>query len=557
MKLNRILRISALVLAVLVFAAASPAALSAEEAGGVESFPVIAGVTTNQAGASLLSVNVKGSNLPEPKMLSKNSSELKVLFPGTRLPSLTWSRDYDFPLLEGVDLEQNGEGVLMTLRTTEALRLKTMEGRAPSRVFRFQFEAMDAYNVSRDPLPVRPVPVPRPNDPLASTKPITLELRDVDIRDVFRMFGEMTDMNIIADPSMPSAYVTVSLKKVPLSEAFGYLMRMYDLGYAIMGKTIIVGKKGSLGKTLGKEKTRSFRVAYAEPAKAADLVKKLSGVETVEVDERQRLLYVTATDDILREVQVALQRIDAPGRQVLIQARIVEVSKKGQKSLENIIEAVYDNWSFTSEKEGATLQYGYSNNQTNGTLTGTLQSQALRLFDAQIQPLITSNEGKVIASPSVIALEGKTATIKLIDRYIYTSGQDEADNTITEEEDVGPTLEFTPYIGRENHINLSLSIDTGEVLDVSDFDDDVKFGTSSRSVETELIVRNGEPFVVGGLFKEQDKIQSSRTPLLSDIPLIGELFKYSSTEKDNTEVVMVVVPYILDTPNGGIEYETF
>lgn len=549
MKLNRILRISALVLAVLVFAAASPAALSAEEAGGVESFPVIAGVTTNQAGASLLSVNVKGSNLPEPKMLSKNSSELKVLFPGTRLPSLTWSRDYDFPLLEGVDLEQNGEGVLMTLRTTEALRLKTMEGRAPSRVFRFQFEAMDAYNVSRDPLPVRPVPVPRPNDPLASTKPITLELRDVDIRDVFRMFGEMTDMNIIADPSMPSAYVTVSLKKVPLSEAFGYLMRMYDLGYAIMGKTIIVGKKGSLGKTLGKEKTRSFRVAYAEPAKAAALLQGLAGVEKVVVDDRLRMIYVTAPEDEMYQIERVLQKVDHPGQQVLLQARIVEVTDSGKKALENTIAAVYKRWGLAYNPESGQTEIGY-------TYDSAMASPTVKALDSVLSTISTKSEGKVLASPSVVTLDGEEAEVKLIQKLKYQSGIDEDGNPEFEDEEVGPTLTFTPVVGRENMVTVEVEIKTGEIIQFRTSGSSEVPETSERSAETTVRVRNGEPFVIGGLFKDSDTTALNRIPVLADIPLLGGLFKSESKNKERSEVVMILIPYILEMPNGGIEVST-
>lgn len=571
MKIKKMATGFVFVLGILLIIGTSPTLLGAEESVSVEKFPVMSGVEPNQAGASFLVVNVKGENLPLPKILSTDPSEVRVLFPGTRLPSLTWSRNYDLPLLEGIDMEENGEGVLVTFRVTEEIKLKKLEGRAPSRVFRFHLEALDAQKVSRDPLKARPLPVVSPSDPLARTTPITLELRDVDIRDVFRMLAEITKMNIIADPSMPSAYVTVSLKNVPLNEAFGYLMRMYDLGYAIMGKTIVVGKKSNLGKTLGKEKTRSFRVAYAEPAKAAALLQGLAGVENVVVDERQRILYVTATEEKLLDAQRVLQRVDAPGKQVLIQARIVEVSETGQKSLENLIEAVYDNWWFGAGANGTVFGYAYNNDsskydpvsdkekrsqQLTGVNLSDIAEGSLRMLDFGLEAIVENNKGKVIAKPSVIALDGKTATIKLIDKYLYESGLDDAGNPTIEEEEVGPTLEFTPLVGRDNCLTLQLSIETGEVINKKAAEGGDKPQTSRRSVETELVVRNGEPFVVGGLFKESNSVKSTKTPVLGDIPLLGELFKSKSRTSENTEVVMVVVPYILDTPSGEIEHET-
>lgn len=570
--MKRIATSLAVMLGVLMIIGASPTVLRAEEAVDVEKFPIIAGVELNQAGASLLAVNVKGESLPRPKVLSKNPSEVRVLFPGTRLPSLTWSRNYDFTLLEGIDMEQNGEGVLVTFRVTEAVRLKKLEGQAPARVFRFHFEARDAHDVSRERPEARSLPVVSVRDPLAKSTPITLELRDVDIRDVFRMLGEITKMNIIADPSMPSAYVTVSLKKVPLNEAFGYLMRMYDLGYAIMGKTIIVGKKGNLGKTLGQEKTRSFHIAYADPAKAASLLQGLAGVEKVVVDERQRFLYVTATEEMLQDVQVALQKVDAPGKQVLIEARIVEVSEIGQKSLENLIEAVYDNWWLGAGANGTVFGYTYADDpskydpvtdkekrpqQITGVDLTDIAEGSLRMLDFGLEAIVQDNKGKVIAKPSVIALDGKTAVIKLIDKYLYESGLDEAGNPTIEEEEVGPTLEFTPTMGRDGYLTLKLSIETGEVINKEEAEGGEKPQTSRRSVETELTVRNGEPFVVGGLIKESNSERTTKTPVLGDIPLLGELFRSKSRSSENTEVVMVVVPYILDTPSGEIEHQTF
>ncbi len=549
MKLTNGIRISGLLLVVLALVAASPAVVRAEDALMVEDLPVVAGVVTNQIGAGLLSVNVKGKNLPAPEVLSKNPSEVRVLFPGAGLPSLTWSRDYNFPLLEGIDLEQNGEGVLMVLRTTEAVRLKKLEGRAPSRVFRFRFQALDATRVSREPLKARKFPVARPNDPLASSKPITLELRDVDIRDVFRMFGEITDMNIVADPSMPSAYVTVSLKKTPLNEAFGYIMRMYDLGYAIMGRTIIVGKKGSLGKALGKEKTRSFRVAYAEPAKAAALLQGLSGVEKVVVDERLRMIYVTAAEDEMYDVERVLQRVDHPGQQVLLQARIVEVTDSGKKALENTIDALYKKWAFSYNPESGQTQVGY-------TYNSALANPTVKALDTALSVISTKSEGKVLASPSVVTLDGEEAEVKLIQKLKYQSGIDEDGNPEFEDEEVGPTLTFTPVVGRENMVTVEVEIKTGEIIQFRSSGSSEVPETSERSAETTVRVRNGEPFVIGGLFKDSDTTSLNRIPVLADIPLLGGLFESESKNKERSEVVMILIPYILEMPNGAIEVST-
>ncbi|NCC97045.1 MAG: type II and III secretion system protein, partial [Synergistales bacterium] len=77
--------------------------------------------------------------------------------------------------------------------------------------------------------------------------------------------------------------------------------------------------------------------------------------------------------------------------------------------------------------------------------------------------------------------------------------------------------------------------------------------TSKREVVTSVRVRDGEPFVVGGLFNERNSVNTTKIPLLGDIPLLGELFKSRSKTSDRTEVVMVVIPYILDIEDAPID----
>ncbi|HCL78424.1 MAG TPA: hypothetical protein DIC53_00480 [Synergistaceae bacterium] len=72
-------------------------------------------------------------------------------------------------------------------------------------------------------------------------------------------------------------------------------------------------------------------------------------------------------------------------------------------------------------------------------------------------------------------------------------------------------------------------------------------------MNTSIRVRDGEPFVVGGLYKDQKKSETHRIPILGDIPLLGLLFQFKSNTRDKTEVAMIVIPYILDIPDTVVE----
>lgn len=549
----------------------------------VSALPSIQGVTMLQGGASLAVLEVTGNLLPAPDILSTGDDMLVLLWSGVYLPSVYWEKEFATPLVRAILLKQEPDGVHMTVRSTRRLVLGKTVGDPPTPSMSVYLATEDS--VSSVPLPAPSRKVPVAGDPLAVTTLVTLELRDTDLRDVFRMLGGLVKMNIIIDPSVPPMPVTVSLDQVPMNEAFGYLMRMYDVSYAMMGKTIIVGKKENISRTMGMERTRSFHVAYADPKQISVLLQGISGESNIVVDERLRTIYVTASEEYLDEITRTLQRIDHPGRQVMLQARIVEVSEGGSDEMESLVNAVYERWYSSFSAAGATIgffddgnlisPYDYVdplepsdtptpvynpsaedrliNLPTNLTFPD-MAGNALRFFDASFKILVKDNKAKMLASPSVVTIDGQKATIKLITDIKYVSGKDENNNPEYGDLEAGPLLEFTPIIGRSDIVTIEMNIKAGEAT--LTYDPLVKGyipTSSTREVQTTVRVRDGEPFVVGGLFNESKTESNWKIPVLGDIPLLGELFKGRNKSVTKSEVVMIVVPYILGVPESAIE----
>ncbi len=554
-----------------------PAALAADTAkeNPWKDLPPIGGLMVRQIGSDGIIVELMGSSLPLPEVDTLAPDIVTFSLPGSYLPSGKWERDFNLPLAGLVKARQDENRVVFTMKVNRPVILKKLDGTPPANKYVFRFSTSDYVareNVQADLLaPVAPV-ASVPGDPFTKTTPVTLDLRDVELRDVFRMLGAYTNMNIVADPSVPNTMVTMSLKSVPLNEALGYLMRMYDMSYAIMGKTIIIGTPDSLGKTTGKESTRQFKIAYADMKAVAGLLTGLTGVNKVVVDERLRTVYVTGRTDQFFDVEKVLQHIDHPGRQVMLQARIIEVTDSGKEQLESIIDAVYEQWWFNYSSAGAGLGYVYADQPANyNPVTGDNRSAPLapitggglkniatnsltKMLDLGLKSLITKNKGKVLADPSIITIDGQKAVIKLVENYPYISERDEAGNPTWNEKEVGPILEFTPLVGRDGMVTITLKIETGEIIGTYRGQAGEEFPqTTNRQVNTVIRVRDGEPFVVGGLYKDQEKTENHRVPLLSDIPLLGELFKFKSSSRDKTEVAMIVIPYVLDIPDTTVE----
>ncbi|MCF7936503.1 MAG: secretion protein [Synergistales bacterium] len=539
-----------------------------------ELFPELGGVRVQQAGSSLAVLEFKGAHLPRPEVRRVAGDRVELFWSRVTLPSGTWERTYKYPLVERIELNQEAGGLLCTVITGAALRVKEIRGTAPARKMR-------VYLTKGGP---RPSPTPQPKrtdlftprtaspvDPLQIDKPVTLELRDTPLRQAFFMLGRIMGRNIVCDPSLPDETVTVSLREVPLKEAFSYLMRMYDVRYGMMGKTIVVGTSEQLAHTLGRETTRVFHLAYADPEQIVSMLQGLVPVEKVVVDARRNELYVTASPEMLARVQKALERLDNPGRQVMLEARIIEVNDDASKEMESMISHVYKQWYFWYGSGGGVMGYVDTNrpdlytpegDRDDGTInpppgvdTPEMTGNALYELDAGLRALEEESKADVLARPSVVAVDGQTARVELTQNYLYVSGYDDNNNPEIAKEEAGPTLSFTPRVGRNGVITLEIDIATGQILEFRKSGNAETPVTSSRSVQTTVRVRDGEPFVVGGLFNDIKNRSVSKIPIVGDIPLLGELFTMRSKSHIRNEVVMVVVPYILEVPEEPLQGE--
>ncbi len=572
---GRITGLSVLVAVAFLFMAAFPVGVALgqterPETGLVDAGPTISGMTVQQAGGRLAVVELRGNLLPAPEILATDSDRLVLLFADTVLPSGYWEKVYNIPLVKKIELSQEMQGVKMTVLGNMRLHLKDVIGEAPANRLQLHvavpgeepepriMEQIDTRGGSK-------------HDPMRITEPVSLELRDSDLRDVFRMLGAMMNLNVLVDPSVPPEPVTITLREVPLNEAFRYLMRMYDVTYAVMGKTVIFGKEANLARTLGTQKTKSFRIAYADPKQIPALLQSITGVTSYVVDERLRTVYVTASEAKLYEVEQALDRIDHPGRQVMLQARIIEVTDDAQDEVEALVNAVYDEWWAAFGPSGGRIGYYDDNVNTEDTpydpsvdpedrsitLPGELEfpdisSGVLRVLDAGLRALENKSLANVLASPSVVTVDGLPAEVKLTQNFVYQSGLDDNGNPQFETEEAGPTLSFTPTIGRAEVVTIDMDVSTGQILEFRRSGQSEVPVTSTRDVTTTVRVRNGEPFVVGGLFSEQKNRSVTKIPIISEIPILGELFKIRNESTTDTEVVIVVVPYILDIPTEPV-----
>ena len=564
-------------LSFLIAAFCCPAFAAGKQKGRDElaNLPVLANVEMYPIGDTEVVVGFKGKGLPEPETVF-DVNRVRITFRDVRLDTSDMT-DYSVsvPMLSSVSTAQVSRDVVIEMTAESPLQLRSLRGVAPADSYTLRFiTSAKVEKMVQEPAATRVVvKKPVPTGPFASTTPITLDLRDTELRDVFRMLGAHMKKNIIIDPSLPPALVTMTLKNVPLSEAFAYLMKTYDVSYHMVGKdTIAVGTVDGLAKISGNEETRTFNVAYADPVALQALLVNLTKMPTdrVVVDPRLRALYVTSNPLKLSEVAALLQKLDRPGRQVMLQARILEFSDGAKLDVETALNAVYNHWWFTYGGASGGKGGFIDDNRLGRNLTDpadksfspgrtdllTPMHGIWREFDVAFRAVEEKGLGKTLASPSVITLDGEEAEVKLTEDYPYISERDDAGNPTWATKTVGPQLKMTPKVGRDGVITVKLEVETGEVLEmIRGSTGEQMPRTSTRSVSNQVRVRDGEPFVVGGLFRDNQTNNRIRIPVLGQLPILGELFTYRYKEHRKTQVVMLVVPHILEIPDVAVEQE--
>jgi len=561
--------------------------------------PVLAAIQVSQFGGTMLRVRIRGFEMPHPHAVSApGDARLVLRWDGARFPQSTdkrdwwddydwdvlsvggagvntWWKQYDLPLLNRVIVEPaDADGMVMTLITTRPMEIDRIQGVPGADDVLL---LLKAYEPERPPVPVEPPRTYGPGDPMGMNAPVTLQLRDAELKSVFRMLADMQKLNLFLDPSVPDMSITFSFNGVPYSEAFRYLLRAAGLDYRVQNGMLIVARPESLVRVLGNEVTRSYRLSYAVDDNGqvrSDLTAALTGLISLPqppvLDATNRELYVTTSPEQHREVAALLERLDMPGRQVMLEARIFEVSDAGKQDLETLVTGVYNHWvaSFTG---GGGLSAGY--NYTNmawesdaswnlpmgGSIGGSpsissFPMEGTKLLSAGLNALETKGVGKNLANPSVITLDGQVADIDLSSSVSYVSGVDSNGNPNISTISVGPRLNFLPVVGRDGVVTIRITIEAGEIIRFRSGGMGAEVPeTSNRRVETTVRVRNGEPFVVGGLFQENKSQSRNRIPVLGYIPLLGDLFTLRSEVHNKSEVAIVVIPYILNIPDGTIE----
>ncbi len=414
--------------------------------------------------------------------------------------------------------------------------------------------------------------------------PVTLECVDADIQDVLQMLAVKSGVNIIYGPDV-TGKITISLRKVPFDKAFENILRISKLVYVPVSENVVrVGTPEVIEKerTLQVMYTKIFPLNYAVASDVKNHLEQILKAEgrtrgVISVDERTNSLIITESEEGLQYVEEWIKKLDTKPYQVSIEAQVIDISIDDlselgvQWGVRNIQAQSGTNINYTA---GGAAGGGVSVGDINATArevqsnmftapTGVPLESAVFLFgkftdalsiSGRLAMLVTQGKAKVLSNPRVTTVNNKTATIIAGEKIPYKSAVTQTTTGVgtgvgqTVQEtwqyiNAGIQLTVTPTVSPDGWVTLTVKpqVDIPQISAPG-----VPPTVKSRQTEVTVMVKNNEPLIIGGLISDSDIDAIKKLPVLGDLPILGYLFKYKTTTKKRTELIILITPRIIE-----------
>jgi type IV pilus assembly protein PilQ len=405
--------------------------------------------------------------------------------------------------------------------------------------------------------------------------PITLDFQDIDVRAALQILAEFNDFSLVVGDSV-AGRLTLRLDAVPWEQALDLVLKPRGLDQRRIGQVLYVAPTAELAqaeldeleaqeqrKALAPLVTEFIELNYAVAIDLLPLLRgegEAGGILTARgsaaVDQRTNTLIVQDVQAVLDEIRALLVHLDVPVRQVLIEARIVNASTSFSKALgirwggeRSFVGAGAD---FTlsgsleavaggerSPGDGLLVDLGIDKAPASIALGYAGNSGLLQL---ELSALEASGEGEVIAQPKVTTQDQQAARIESGLQIPYQAqAGGTAGGSTTEFVTAALSLQVTPQITPDGRIIMLLDIHQDSVVPGTE----AVPAIATNAIATRVLVNDGDTVVLGGVFREEESLTVSKTPLLADLPYLGSLFRRTDRDSTKTELLIFITPSII------------
>jgi type IV pilus assembly protein PilQ len=409
---------------------------------------------------------------------------------------------------------------------------------------------------------------------------VNFDFQNQDIVPILRLFADISGCNLFVHPDVKGR-ATMKFRDVPWNQALDTLLKTFSLGKSIEGNIIRVAPLSVFAKESEEKmkaaeasvkaeplETKIFPISYAEVAVVEAAIRNskiLTPRGSMSVDKRTSTMVVKDVASVFPEIENLLATLDRPTPQVLIEARIVEINTAATTDLGI-------QWGLNLQSANGLSSFGGLSGVPNtgvgpftghnflvdfpaksvaplsgsGFAFGIMNPSKTFGLDLQLSAFETVGLGKVISNPKVLTLDNGKAKIlqgkSIPVRKLTTEG-----TISTEFKDVTLELNVTPHITPDKSIVMALEI-RKEELDPTVPSVEGVPGTDKKEADTNVIIKDGETVVIGGMYKVNTNDTETGVPGLRNIPVIGWLFKDTLKTSTTSELLIFITPRIVEKP---------
>ncbi len=427
---------------------------------------------------------------------------------------------------------------------------------------------------------------PAAGGPKYTGEPISVNLKDVDLKDFFRLIHEISGLNVVLDPNVKGT-LTIVLDDVPWDQALDIVLKNNELARQLEGNVLRIATVDTLRKeaegrraqqeaeALAVDKVSVTRfLSYAHSKDVVPTVKKfLTQRGDVISDDRTNALIISDIPSVMPGIDRLLTQLDRKTQEVEIEARVVAATRSFARDIGTQLGF---GWGNGHTAVGGAAAAGSSPTNVNGLTPGyitvggsgsaagtqiplfsnlatTAATSGLTFVNAsnnvRIDAVLTMAESrgllKILSRPRVVTQNNIQALVRQGVRVpIVTQAQLGGPPTVTYV-DAFLRLTVVPQITSEGTIFLNVDVENT----TPDFGHTIQGNPEliTQQATTQVLVTDGGTVVIGGVIQTQNSINIQQVPLLGSVPYLGNLFKHTTVNTANQELIFFITPRIIQT----------
>jgi type IV pilus assembly protein PilQ len=410
---------------------------------------------------------------------------------------------------------------------------------------------------------------------LRMQKVVCIDVNEVPIATVIRQLADQVDVDLIMSPKV-TGNVTVSLTDVSLDEALRCILDVHGAGIIVGENVVRILSRDEMPEIAERLVTETFEITYADVAQVVKALEKFKSQQgSVSSIEGTSHIIVTDTESKVRDITNLIATIDRVTPQVLVEVRIYDITSKDNLDLgiewragrrtnldasSNIINDDFvvqkggnDTYLSSITDPSVTAGFEGATDKTAETTLGFLRFGVLNEhinIDAILRAEKENIDAKLLANPRILVVDNEEATFDIVTEHPYVERTITAGSTTetVKFKNVGVKLVVTPHVAGTDMLRLNIAPEFSVLVErVAVASSNVPV-VDTRKVNTIALIRDGQAVVLGGLRKKETSQQINKVPVLGDIPVLGNLFRFEGEATAITELVVFITPHIITEP---------